>query len=53
MRLRHQRVVARDILRIREPMLTLKMLLHRAFASVWTLRERSPQWREILIGTWT
>ena len=53
MRLRHQRVVARDILRIPEPVLTLKLLLHRAFASVWTLRQRSPQWREILIGTWT
>ncbi len=53
MRLRHQRVVARDILCIPEPLLTLKMLLHRVFASVWTLRARSPQWREILIGTWT
>jgi GT2 family glycosyltransferase len=53
MRLRHQRVVARDILRIPEPVLTLKLLLHRAFASVWALREHSPQWREILIGTWT
>jgi GT2 family glycosyltransferase len=53
MRLRHQRVVARDILRIPEPLLTLKLLLHRAFSSVATLRERSPQWREILIGTWT
>jgi GT2 family glycosyltransferase len=53
MRLRHQRVVARDILRIPEPVLTLKLLLHRAFSSVATLRERPPQWRDILIGTWT
>jgi len=53
MRLRHQRVVARDILRIPEPALTLKLLLHRAFASVWILRGRGPQWRETLIGTWT
>lgn len=53
MRLRHQRVVARDILRIPEPRLTLKLLLHRAFSSVAILRERAPQWREVLIGTWT
>ena len=53
MRMRHQRMVARDILRVREPMLTAKLLLHRAFASVSILRARSPQWRESLIGTWT
>lgn len=53
MRIRHQRMVARDILAVREPILTLKLFLHRAFASVAILRQRSPQWRESLVGTWT
>lgn len=53
MRMRHQRMIARDILHLREPMLTLKLLLHRAFASLAILRQRAPRWRESLIGTWT
>ena len=53
MRMRHQRLVARDILRVPEPLLTLKLLLHRLFASVAVLRHRSPDWREIIIGTWS
>ena len=53
MRMRHQRLVARDILRVPEPLLTLKLLLHRLFASVAVLRHRSPDWREVIIGTWT
>lgn len=53
MRVRHQRLVAHDILGLREPVLTLKLLLHRLFASVSILRQRAPTWRQELIGTWT
>ena len=38
MRFRHQRLVARDILGLREPMLTFKLLLHRCFVSISILR---------------
>jgi len=53
MRVRHQRLVAHDILGLREPMLTLKLLLHRLFASVSILRQRGPTWSQELLGTWT
>jgi GT2 family glycosyltransferase len=53
MRLRHQRIVAREILGLREPTLTLKLLLHRLFVSAVLLRQREPGWREAFIGTWT
>jgi glycosyltransferase involved in cell wall biosynthesis len=53
MRLRHQRVVAREILGLRGPALTLKLLLHRLFVSAVLLRQREPGWREAFIGTWT
>jgi GT2 family glycosyltransferase len=53
MRVRHQRLVARDILGLREPTLTLKLLLHRLFASVSILRQRGPTWPQALLGTWT
>jgi glycosyltransferase involved in cell wall biosynthesis len=53
MRVRHQRLVARDILGLREPTLTLKLLLHRLFASVSILRHRGPSWTQELLGTWT
>ncbi|MGB8167501.1 MAG: glycosyltransferase family 2 protein [Chthoniobacteraceae bacterium] len=53
MRWQNQQVVARDVMHLREPALTLKFLLHRLFVSVTTLRARSPQWREVLLGTWS
>jgi GT2 family glycosyltransferase len=53
MRVRHQRLVAQDILGLREPALTLKLLLHRLFASVSILRRHGPTWTQELLGTWT
>lgn len=53
MRVRHQRLVAHDILGLQEPVLTLKLLLHRLFASISILRQRSPTWQQELLGTWT
>ncbi len=53
MRVRHQRLVARDIVGLREPALTFKLLLHRLFASVSVLRGRQPSWKQELLGTWT
>jgi GT2 family glycosyltransferase len=53
MRVRHQRLVAHEILGLREPVLTWKLLLHRLFASVSILRHRSPAWRQELLGMWT
>jgi GT2 family glycosyltransferase len=53
MRLRHQRLVARDILGLREPTLTFKLLLHRLFSSVSILRQHGPTWPQELLGTWT
>jgi len=53
MRVRHQRVVAHDIVGLREPALTCKLLLHRLFASVNILRQRAPRWTEELLGIWT
>lgn len=53
MRVRHQRLVAHDILGLREPILSLKLLLHRLFASISILRQRGPTWTQELLGTWT
>ena len=53
MRVRHQRVVARDILGVCEPVLTLKLLLHRLFATAIVLRHRQLSWTQELLGIWT
>ena len=53
MRFHNQRLVARDIMGVRQPELAMKLLLHRIFASMATLRHGSREWRDILIGTWT
>ena len=53
MRVRHQRLVARDIVGLREPALTCKLFLHRLFASVSMLRSLHPSWKQELLGTWT
>ncbi|KAB2647632.1 MAG: glycosyltransferase family 2 protein [Verrucomicrobia bacterium] len=53
MRVRHQRLVAGEILGLGEPVLTIKLLLHRLFASVSVLRQRAPGWKQELLGTWT
>ena len=53
MRVRHRRVVARDIVGLREPALTFKLLLHRLFTSACLLRSRHPSWQQEFLGTWT
>lgn len=53
LRLRNQRIVGREVLGLREPALTFKLLVHRLFVSVVLLRQREPGWRETFIGTWT
>ena len=52
-RVRHQRLVAHDILGLREPTLTWKLLLHRLFSSISILRRRGPAWTQEFLGTWT
>lgn len=53
MRVRNQRIVAREVLGLRGPAFELKMLLHRLFVTVYLLRRRGPgAWAEIA-GTWT
>ncbi len=53
MRIRNQRIVAREVLGIRGPTLELKLLLHRMFATISVLRQRQATWREEILGTWT
>jgi GT2 family glycosyltransferase len=51
-RMRNQRLVAREIMGLREPALTAKLLLHRLFVTLYLLRRRGPgTWGELL-GTW-
>ena len=52
-RIRHQRMVAEDVLGLRGVAFELKFLLHRLFATASILRQRPPQWREELKGTWS
>jgi len=52
MRVRHQRLVARDIVGLREPTLSWKLALHRLFATVSVLRQRGPGWTQEILGTW-
>jgi len=52
-RLRNQRRIARDILRVPEPALTFKLLLHRLFVSFCVIRGGSAtRWKEVA-GAWT
>jgi GT2 family glycosyltransferase len=53
MRLRHQRVVAREILGLGEPLLSWKLLLHRLFATAVVLRSRQLSWTQEILGIWT
>ncbi len=53
MRIRNQRLVAREIMGLSGPVLEFKLLLHRLFASVSIVRQRGPNWRPALMGTWT
>ena len=53
MRIRNQRLVAREVLGLSGPAFEAKLLLHRLFASVSVLRQRAPGWRQELLGTWT
>jgi glycosyltransferase involved in cell wall biosynthesis len=52
MRLRNQRLVAKEVLGLSGPLFESKLLLHRLFASISIVRRRhGPWWRE-LAGTW-
>ena len=42
-----------NILGLREPWLSAKLLLHRLFVTLSVLRRRGPSWRAELLGTWT
>lgn len=53
MRIRNQRLVARDVLNLRDPALALKLILHRLFASIYILRSRHQGWVDEMIGTWS
>lgn len=53
MRIRNQRLVAREVLGLSGPVFEAKLLLHRLFASVSVLRQRGPGWKQELLGTWT
>ncbi len=53
MRVRHRRVIAREIIGLREPTLTFKIFLLRLFVSANLLRTRVPSWRQELLGTWS
>jgi GT2 family glycosyltransferase len=53
MRIRNQRIVAREVLGMRGPVFELKLLLHRVFATVSMLRRRQPSWRQEILGTWS
>jgi GT2 family glycosyltransferase len=52
MRVRNQRLIARDVLGLRGPVFELKLLLHRLFATVAILRSRPAAWRDEILGTW-
>jgi len=53
MRVRHRKIIAREIIGVREPVLSFKMFLLRLFVSANLLRHRHPTWRQELLGTWT
>lgn len=52
MRLRHRRIVARDLLRIPQPRLGWLFFLARLFDTAVLLRARPPGWVAALRGTW-
>jgi glycosyltransferase involved in cell wall biosynthesis len=52
-RIHNQRVVAKDVLGLSGAGFELKLLLHKAFASISVVRRREPAWKQELLGTWT
>lgn len=52
MRIRNQRIVAREVQGLRGFPLAWKFLLHRVFSSVAILRSREIGWQQSLKGTW-
>lgn len=52
MRIRNQRIVARDVQGLRGITLAWKFLLHRLFSTIAILRGREPGWPQALKGTW-
>lgn len=53
MRVRNQRIVAREMLGLAPPALAAKLFLSRIFTSVALLRSRGDGWFQALLGTWT
>lgn len=53
MRIRNQRLIARDVLGLRGPKLELQLLAHRLFATISVLRRHDAAWWEEIRGTWT
>jgi glycosyltransferase involved in cell wall biosynthesis len=53
MRIRHQRIVAREVLGIGGAAFEMKLFFHRLFATISVLRRRDPAWRDEILGTWT
>jgi GT2 family glycosyltransferase len=53
MRLRNQRLVARDVMGLKGAPLELRLFAHRLFATIAILRRRDRHWQEELLGTWS
>lgn len=53
MRLRNQRLVARDVLKVPPMTLGMKMFVARLFHTATILRSRNAGWWPALVGTWT
>ena len=53
MRIKNQRLVAREIMGLSGLVLEAKLFLHRLFASISIVRQRGANWRQALMGTWT
>ncbi len=52
MRVRNQRLVARDVLNLRNPSLATRLFFHRLFATVYIVRARQQGWLDEMVGTW-
>lgn len=52
MRIRNQRIVAREVLGMGGWRFEAKLLLHKLFVTISVLRRRDPAWRAEILGTW-
>ena len=53
MRLRYQRLVARDVRGLKGAPLELRLFAHRLFATIAILRRRDRHWQEVRLGRWS